>query len=351
MRAMTLDRVQPAMRLGKTLYAGDGRILLHRGTELSEEYLDHLRTLGFSALYIEDETPIEAKEPVSDKTRQIAVAAVKEAFSALRPNQGRKTNADWSGRRVLYQAAGSIVAEVSASKDLCIQMMEMRSADGYAFQHAVNVCILGMALAQKLKMSHNKLVDLAIGLLIHDIGKQLLPEKLREDRLLGPDEESAYMAHCEGGYGLLRDLGSTFGAPSRIVALQHHERWDGTGYPRGLKGEEIHEFAQICAIANTYDRLTTSNAFGKRALPHEALEYLMGACGTHFSLPLVQAFLEVVAPYPVGMKVKLNTGETGLVSRIEPKLPQRPVLWLIETQSELSLAENLDRAIVGVVED
>jgi HD-GYP domain-containing protein (c-di-GMP phosphodiesterase class II) len=355
MRAMMLERVQPLMKLGKTLFANDGRILLHRGTELSEAYLDHLRSLGFTAIYVEDPfaEDVEPREMVSDKTRMVAVAAVKDAFSSLKAMQGTKHNSDWSGRRSLYHAANSIVTEVSTSKDLCVQLMELRGADGYTFAHSVNVCILGMALARKLEVPYNKMVDLAIGLLIHDIGKLLLPEELRDpDRKLTPAEAKLYEDHTEGGYGLLRDLGSTFGATSKIVALQHHERWDGQGYPKGLMGDQIHEFAQICAIANTYDRLTTSAVFGKRAMPHEALEYIMGAGGSHFRLPLVQAFLEVVAPYPLGTTVKLNTGEVGIVKRIEKGLPQRPVLRLLtdSTEDEFPLPKYPDKVIVDVVE-
>ena len=356
MRAILLERVQPTMRLGKTLFANDGRVLLHRGTELSEAYVDHLKGLGYTALYVEDPQTegIEVPELVTEKTRLTAVAAVKTAFSELREMKGQKLQHDWSGRRTLFNAAHSIVTEVSSSRDLCIQLMELRSSDGYTFAHSVNVCILGMALARKLDVPYNKMVDLAIGLLMHDIGKLLLPESLRDDiaRPLTPEEEKAYEIHAEGGFGLLRDMGSTFGAPSKIVALQHHERWDGQGYPRGLKGDQIHEFAQICAIANTYDRLTTSAAYGRRAAPHEALEFIMGAGGTLFRLPLVQAFLEIVAPYPLGTTVKLNTGEIGVVVAIEKGLPQRPVLRLLGDHSgdEFRLTEHHDRVVVGVID-
>lgn len=355
MRAIMLERVQPAMKLGKTLFANDGRVLLHRGTELSDAYLDHLRSLGFTALYIEDPQieGIDVPELISEKTRLVAVAAVKGAFVGLKELQGHKFQHGWSGRRSLYNAANSIVTEVSASKDLCIQLLELRGSDGYTFAHSVNVCILGMALARKLEVPYNKMVDLAIGLLVHDIGKLVLPEELRDaTRVLTSDEAKSYEHHAEAGYGLLRDLGSSFGAPSKIVALQHHERWDGLGYPRGLKGDQIHDFAQICAIANTYDRLTTSAAYGRQAAPHEALEFIMGAGGTLFRLPLVQAFIEIVAPYPLGTTVKLNTGEIGVVVRIEKGLPQRPVLRLLADRSgdEFHLTKHHDRVVVGTVE-
>lgn len=357
MRAMTLDQIQPSTKLGKTLYANDGRILLHRGTELTSEYLAHLDELGFTALYIEDAASpdFEPVEPVSEKTRMMAVASVRDAFSSLKPNQGLKLNADWTGRRMLYNAANSIVSEVTANRNLCIQMMELRGGDGFTFAHSVNVCILGMALAQKLRTPHHRLVDLAIGLMIHDIGKLVLPEELRHpDNVETEEQKAAYEKHTQAGWGLLKDLGSTFGAPSRIVALQHHERWDGLGYPRGLRGSEIHEFAQICAIANTYDLLTTTSAFGKRAEPHEALEYLMGCGGTYFSLPMVQAFLDVVAPYPLGTTVRLNTGEVGVVVSIPQGMPQRPVLALLEGDKLIdegfALADHPDKLVVATVD-
>lgn len=351
MRALTFDRIQPSMKLGKTLYAGDGRVLLHRGTELTQEYLNHLQNQGFTALYVQDGTSpeFELHELVGEQTRQQAVAAVKGSFEDLAG--GRKLNQDWVGKRRLYNAATSIVAEVSGNRDLGVQMLELRSLDGYTFQHSVNVCILGMALAIKAGVEHNRLVDLAIGLLLHDIGKLLLPDDLRHlHGQVAPDRRREYERHCEGGYALLKDLGSTFGAPTRIVALHHHERWDGQGFPKGLRGKEIHEFAQICAIADTYDRLTTSSAFGKQAPPHEALEYLMGAGDSLFRLSLVRDFLDIVAPYPLGSTVKLNTGEQGVVVRIEPGLPQRPVLSMVGRSEDFELSRHPDRVIVSLVD-
>jgi HD-GYP domain-containing protein (c-di-GMP phosphodiesterase class II) len=357
MRAMTLDRIAPPLKLGRTLYAGDGRVLLHRGTELSDEYLGHLREMGFEALYVDDPrepSDVAAVDLVSENTRIEAQSAVKEAFGHMLEQRGQKFVHDWSGRRALYVAASSITNEVMASKDLCFQMAELRSNDGYTFAHSVNVSILGMALARKLQVPHSQLVDLAIGLMLHDIGKLVLPENLRDpDRQLTEEEQAEYERHAKGGYALLQTMGSSFTAPTKIVSLQHHERWDGTGYPKGLKGDEIHLFAQICAVADTYDRLITSKAYGFKALPHEALEYLMGSCDRHFSLEIVRAFLEIVAPYPLGTTVRLNTGEEGMVVRIDKGKHSRPVLRLFDEDRRLrsedfELYAHTDRVIVQV---
>ncbi|MDB5098756.1 MAG: metal dependent phosphohydrolase [Cyanobacteria bacterium RYN_339] len=357
MRAVTLEQITPGMKLGKTLFAGDGRVLLHRGTVLGEKYVEHLAGLGFSALYVEDAqlADIQMNDVVTESTRLQATSAVKDAFVQMRTNKGRNFHQDWSGRRALYHAATSIMTEIQASKDLMFQVMELRAQDGYTFAHSVNVCILGMAMARQLNIPHQKLVDLAIGLLLHDIGALLLPEEMRDpNRLMSEVEQVVYRSHAQGGYDLLKDMRETFGATSKIVTLQHHEFWDGTGYPKGLAGDEIHEFAQICGIVDTYDRLITSNKFGRRALPHEALEYIMGTGGRQFRLEMVQAFIAVVAPYPLGTTVRLNTGEAGVVIRLEKGLPHRPVLRLVHGSrldpNEFRLTEHPDRVVVGVAD-
>ena len=358
MRAMTLDRISPPLKLGRTLYSGDGRVLLHRGTELSGEYVDSLRELGFEALYVDDpRDPSEVLpvDMVAEQTRAEAMCAVKEAFGHLLDVRGAKFVHDWSGRRALYQAASSITNEIMSCRDLCFQMAELRSSDGYTFAHSVNVAILGMALARKLHVPHQQLVDLAIGLLLHDIGKLILPEDLRDpDLQLTEEQQIAYMKHARGGYALLQAMGGSFSAHTKIIALQHHERWDGSGYPKGLKGDEIHKFSQICAITDTYDKLITSKAFGFKALPHEALEYLMGSCGRLFSLEMVQAFLDIVAPYPLGTLVKLNTGEEGVVVRIDKGMHARPVLRLFEEGrmvggEDFELSQHPNRLVVKVL--
>lgn len=357
MRAMTLDQIAPPLTLGRTLYAGDGRVLLHRGTELTGEYVEQLRGLGYEALYVDDPREPSGTTPaeiVSDQTRAEAMGAVKEAFDHLLNIRGSKFIHDWSGRRALYVAASSITNEIMACRDLCFQMAELRSTDGYTFAHSVSVAILGMALARKLHVPHNQLVDLAIGLLLHDLGKVVLAEELRDpDRQLTDEEREVYRKHARGGYALLQAMSGSFSAHTKIIALQHHEAWDGSGYPKGLKEGEIHLFAQICAITDTYDRLTTSKAFGFKALPHEALEYLMGSCGRLFSLDIVQTFLEIIAPYPLGTLVRLNTGEEGVVVRIDKGMHQRPVLRLCQNGrpglEDFELYSHPDRVIVEVL--
>jgi len=121
MRALALDDIKSDMRIGRTLYGGDGRVLLHRGTLLSEDYVEHLRILGFSHMYVEDPSTAgkpEVQGPVAERTRAEAMGAVKEAFDVLKHDRG-KVQQDWVGRRVLYNAAPPISPGNPARTDPC----------------------------------------------------------------------------------------------------------------------------------------------------------------------------------------------------------------------------------------
>ncbi|HEY9856943.1 MAG TPA: HD domain-containing phosphohydrolase [Stenomitos sp.] len=328
MRLVMIHDVAPGARLGKTLYGEDGRILLHRGTELSEAYIDTLGHMGYQALYVLDAHALEVplKEPISDRTRQEALVAVRDTFRKVRePN--RTLDQEWTSRRILYNAATSIIAELQGNRDLNLQIAELRTASSYTFDHSVNVCLLGLALAERLGMTQAKLVDLAVGLLLHDIGKTLLsPEVMLLHEGAEPILDERYRQHARLGYDMLQQFGKTMSGPSRIIALQHHERVDGSGFPKGLTESEIHPFAQIAAIANTYDTLIHDLGSGHPSPPHQAMEYLMAAGGSHFNHAMVSEFLKLLVPFPLETSVRLSTLEEGLVVAVDRGLPMRPTV-------------------------
>jgi HD-GYP domain-containing protein (c-di-GMP phosphodiesterase class II) len=144
-------------------------------------------------------------------------------------------------------------------------------------------------------------------------------------------------------------------AVSAHVALQHHERVDGTGYPRGLTGAEMHIFGKITAVADVYEALTANRVYRKGQLPHEALELLLGACGTHFDREIVQLFLKTISIYPLGMTVLLNSGKTGVVTQVHQNHPQRPTVRILQEANgkevavpyEMNLMEHLTTMIVS----
>jgi HD-GYP domain-containing protein (c-di-GMP phosphodiesterase class II) len=169
-------------------------------------------------------------------------------------------------------------------------------------------------------------------------------------------DDPGYRTHPRMGFDVLRQVGRALGAPSKIVTLHHHERWDGQGFPSGLKGGEIHEFAQIAAIVNAYDNLTHQIFDGEPTPPNEAIEFLMAAGGTLFNPEMVEVFIKMLVPYPLGSTVYLSNGSAGFVAGVDRMVPLRPIVRIIVEASgekiprpyDLDLRQRADVTILRV---
>ena len=164
--------------------------------------------------------------------------------------------------------------------------------------------------------------------------------------------------HTTVGYELLRSQGE-LSVISAHVALLHHERYDGTGYPRGIPGREQHLFGRITAVADVYEALTANRVYRPGYLPHQAFEYILGGGGTYFDPEVVKAFVQSVAVYPIGTEIALSTGQKAVVSSIDPAFPHRPNVRVLYDANgkqvtkpyEIRLSEDLTTMIVdGLVE-
>lgn len=328
MRAIDLERAEPGMVLAKTVFAADGRPLLREGSELTDRYLAALRAMRFSYVYVVDARvpDIRAKDVISEELRQEAVMVIQQTFGDPEVAASSRTGMQL---QAVANVTKQIVEEILANRDLSIQMADLKSHDNYLFAHSVNVCVIGTILGHQLGLDEGKLKDLALGLMLHDVGKMNVPLHILEKpgKLTEPEFE-LMKEHCRAGFDALRGA-AKFSAHSKIVLLQHHEKWDGSGYPKGLAGDDIHVNAQICAIADVYDALTSDRVYRRRYMPHEAIEYLMGSAGSHFSLDLVTTFIGNVAPYPPGTYLKLSSGEVAVVVEVDMGLASRPVVQIL----------------------
>ncbi|GJM79844.1 hypothetical protein HMSSN139_23400 [Paenibacillus sp. HMSSN-139] len=228
----------------------------------------------------------------------------------------------------------SILDDLSARDDAMIMMMNMNSMDHYLYRHSLNVCVYTLLLGQLHGYTKDELTVLGLGALLHDIGKTKLPlELLTKPSRLTDEEFEMIKRHPDFGFKMLKDEP---GIPllSAHCAYQHHEKIDGSGYPRGIRGNEIHEYARWIAITDAYDAMTTHRSYRKAMLPHQALEVLYTGCGHWYEKPKLELFRDRVAIYPIGMTVRLSTGETGVVSRIHGHMPQRPVVRVLTDRGE-----------------
>ncbi|NLK07608.1 MAG: HD-GYP domain-containing protein [Firmicutes bacterium] len=307
MQIKRVEALKPGMQLARTIYTSDGRILLSAGTILRESYIKRLIEFGYPAVYIGDPAvAARVKEPISEVTRHKAMKVLHEGFSAVKVG-GTFDLAPIED--VVY----SMIDEVIINSDVAVHLTDIRSHDDYTFGHSVNVCVLSIVMGIALELDQRNLAELAMGAMLHDVGKTQIPEKiLLKSSKLNAVEWEEMKRHARFGFDLLR-LKPELSAKAAHVAYQHHERVNGSGYPRGLVDDEIHLFARIASVADTYDAMTSDRVYRKGVPPHLALQAIAGLRGLQFDPELVDIFLKSVVPYPPGCKVELANGDVGMV--------------------------------------
>ncbi|MDF2548009.1 MAG: metal dependent phosphohydrolase [Anaerosolibacter sp.] len=342
MRLIPINCIKEGSTLAQALYDKDGRILLHKGVELNEGLLKKVEENGINMIYINDGySDNEIEDIIEPKIRIAAVNALRETFTSFeKSNQESKGKVNsLKERQMLKQRddyfqnlnklAKNIVDEISSAKNVLVSLVDIKSMDNYTYEHSVNVTVLSLVLGAELRLSKNDLYDLGIGAMLHDIGKAFLPKEILLKKGKLTDEEYAVAKeHTTRGYNYLKELYSIPG-PARIIALQHHEKVDGTGYPSGLTGNKLSKLAKIIAITDTYDAMTSDKPYKKAVSPQEAIEYIMGSAGTHFDFEIAQTFVRKVVPYPVGTLVRLSNGDYGVVEEVVPNFPLRPKVKVI----------------------
>ncbi|SMB90653.1 metal dependent phosphohydrolase [Thermanaeromonas toyohensis ToBE] len=358
MRVLPLECLRPGMVVARPIFDAEGRVLLNKGVILKPYYIQRLRELGIPAVYIADETGPEEEiaDVVSEATRLKALKLVKETMEGVKGNRSAGKATLIEPQRV-RQVVENIIEDLLSHKGIMVNLKDIRALDDYTFAHSVNVCIFAVITGITLKYPKASLLQLGMGALLHDIGKTLIPvEILNKPGPLTPEEYEIVCKHAQLGFEILNQQ-EGLGKLVPLVAGQHHERYNGSGYPCGLKGEAIHEFAAITAIVDEYDALTADRVYRKAYPAHEAYEMLAAAGNFKHDYRLVKAFLSNVAAYPVGTLVQLNTGEVGIVLETLPGNSHKPRVRLLydregrplKVQPELNLAEEWERWIVKVV--
>jgi len=234
---------------------------------------------------------------------------------------------------VLARIATGIVESLQYNDRLITRALA-GAADFQLITHQVNVAILATKLGIGLGYQSEELGHLALAGLVHDVGMFLVPESLviNPDRLSQEDNECIEQ-HPELGFQVLSQLGSSYAWLAQVVR-QEHERWQAQGYPNKLKETEVHEYAQIIGIVDVFDALVRPRPSCQRMLPHEAVRELLVVQKNAFSHKLIKALVEQLSVFPIGTRVRLNTGEVGIVTQLNPRHPLRPIVRVSQTTDQ-----------------
>ncbi|MDH5409695.1 MAG: HD-GYP domain-containing protein, partial [Gammaproteobacteria bacterium] len=286
-----------------------------------------------------DKGETNAKKPEVDEVQNTLEEGYKKATRQRKIDKEISASDEFSNARAIYQEATSvvhrllddvrlgkqveiehlepvtesIVNSVFRNKDALISLTRIKERDEYTFMHSVSVSGLMATFARAVGMDRQTIKQVALGGLLHDIGKMKVPnEILNKPDKLTDDEFEIMKSHVLHGVGLLTDVKGMTQEAMDVVSM-HHERYDGTGYPRGLKGDEISDVGQMSMIVDVYDALTSLRCYKDPWEPSYTLKKLLEWSGSHFNKDLVNNYIRSLGIYPVGSLVLLQSGLVAIV--------------------------------------
>ena len=298
MRRVPIAEIRTGDRLGRDVHTTpDALPLLRAGVRLSDSYRHSLQRAGIPSVWIDDvfSEGIEPLEVLEESTKQRATAAVHEALRNVSESMPRGGRLSANVAQEMNEVAELIISDIARNIESALALNDLANADGYTLKHSLAVTTLGLSLGLRVMRKHGwvdahgkrrfddvegRLAPLGVGLLLHDIGKLAVPhEILHKPGALNGEEWEAIRAHPMLGVQMLQKA-SGISPLARAVVRSHHERWNGSGYPEGRVGVEIHQFARIAAAADVFDALTSDRSY-RGALPaYEGYDMVIRGAGS-----------------------------------------------------------------------
>ncbi|MBC2727044.1 HD-GYP domain-containing protein [Desulfosporosinus sp.] len=334
MRLVNTRYIREGSVLARPVISPSGSVLLQSGVRVTASYIERLKDMGYDVLFIQDDRldDVEFGKSITGQTREVAYKTIKHVSSYIESGMEGSLVVD-----DVRAAIQKMVNDLLASSDILGNLTEIQGYDNYTFHHSINTSIIGLVLGIASGYSERKLLELGMGILMHDIGKILIPESILNKKTpLTVEEFEEIKRHTVKGFEILRK-NNDFSLLSTHVAFQHQEKWDGSGYPRGLKGSEIHEYGRITSVADVYEALTSKRVYRKAIEPNEAFEYIISQSNSHFCPRTLEIFKKHIAVYPSGSGILLSNGQRGNVVKQNPSFPNRPFVRVFyEDERELA---------------
>ena len=342
-----ITSARAGMTLAKSIAAPNGLFaLLQQGEVLTDLMIKKLAYHNVDGIYVEMEgsEDIEPKSVLRPEVRQ----QISTEFRGVYSDYFNKPYISRAAVESTRKIAETIVDNVLDREEFLVDVMEIKGYDNYTYSHSLNVGILSIMLASEMGITRNRLEDIALCALMHDIGKVDIPiEIINKNGPVTDSEFAIIKTHPEKGVERLRKC---YGVSREVLQgiQSHHEKYDGTGYPYGYKGPHIPLFGRVLAVSDVYDALTSHRSYRKAWMPNEAIEYIIAGSDAQFDHDLVSIFLHLVCAYPTGSIVKLSDDSTAIVVKNHAENVLRPKIRLLddspmgEKGTEIDLYEDPD---------
>jgi len=334
MPLIRIDDIKAGMVLNKDIEKLDtGAILLSSGTVLNNKNIILMKNLGIrhidvferkdekeKLVLVDDEGFLQKHDALADKT--------KELLSNIK-----------LGKKIIITEINDVVDdlidELSKSNNIMGKLRQLKETSDYNFKHSLNVSMLATMLGRWLNYSPVELKQISLAGIFHDIGKlKITDDIINKPGKLTIKEFEIVKKHPIYGYNILRE---TVGISKNVAlgVLQHHEREDGSGYPLGVKGDKIHEFAKVIAVCDVFDAMTSNRVYKEKESPFTVAEHVANNSFGILDGRISTIFLNNIANFYVGNIVKLSNGEIGEIIYINRGTPTRPVIKVAEKYIDL----------------
>ena len=350
MKLVSIHDLSNGMILGEDIMNNDGVIFLTRGVILTDRNIRSLGQFGIDFVYIMDgketiedtvQAALDTPEAKLNKEYNHTINSFKDLYHNVR--LGKQVVID-----EVEENIQPLLTDIMANNNILGSLRMIQISDEYTYMHSVNVGLISTMIGKWLGFSETDLGNLALAGFMHDLGKSKVPnEIINKPAKLTAEEFEIIKMHPVHGHEILTKSDNV-NIDIMLGVLEHHERMDGKGYPNGTKGDGIHEFARIIAVADVFDALTSNRVYKSKLSPFRVAEMLMEEAVGHLDPMITQTFLRNIANFYVGNKVRLNNGEIGEVIMVNKFNFTRP---LVKVKDKFfDLASNYHLEIIEVID-
>ena len=345
MRKVSVEELKPGMIYDQPIYVDSSNILVGANTAITENDIKKLMTWGVSEIetagrLINDGSATTPNEPVSShkiiqdynellKKRKQLISIHQKARKAVEEVYARIRKEEPFDIVQIENEVIEIIRILNENSNVFLFLYGLDEGKDYLVTHSVNVTFYSIIIGLALKYPMNTLKELGIGTMLIDAGMLKMPVYIiHKQSNLTEQEFKQIKTHPLHGYRVLRQLGQVKEGIAN-VCLQHHEQFDGKGYPRGLKGSEISEFARIASIADSYEAQISKRSYRQKVFFYHAMRNLLSSGVNKFDPVILRVFLSRMSVYPIGSIVQVNDGSIGIIIGSIPEKPLRPIIKLI----------------------
>lgn len=319
MKLCSINELKEQDILAKDVMADNYTVFLYKNTILNKNYIEKLKNLNIPYVYIQDDISEEEivvlKKEIEEKSR----SKVKEVILKHSYNNGNEL-------KVLSDTADNIISNILEEEEVIENIYDIKERSADVYMHSISICVLATLVALKLGLDKERVHDIGVGCLLHDLGLRYMMIEYEDQDVetLSDKEMIEYKKHPVYGYTALKNE-NWLSKKSKEIILCHHEKIDGSGYP--LHATEISVDTKIVSVCDTFDEMICGIG-RKRMKIYEAVEYLKSFKNILFDGKIVDALLDFTAVYPSGSVIVTNNGDIAIVIKQNKGFPERPIIQI-----------------------